>query len=110
VKNFNPSYVISVLFFFLGLGLSPLSFADFGEDETVRAALEAEFISVDTIGEIFYQERQRNQGCDILANVWLVGDLGSGETAYECDLCLLEADNGFFDFDRDTIFCARERH
>ncbi len=62
------------------------------------------------MGSIVYTDRPRHQGCDILANVMVEGNLGSGNTVYECDLCLLEDDNGFFDFDRDTIFCARERH
>ena len=86
------------------------SFADWGEDATVRAALEAEFESVESIGSIYYTDRVPHQGCDILANVLVEGNLGSGNTVYECDLCLLADGNGFFDFDRDTIFCARERH
>lgn len=101
---------ISLLFFIFSTIISTSSFAEQGEDATVRAALEAEFSRVDYIGEIFYNDLPDNQGCDIMANVLVTGDLYSGVSSYECDLCLLDGGNGFFDFDRDTIFCSRERH
>ncbi len=90
--------------------LSGSIFAEQGEDAATRAAIEAEFSRVDYIGEIIYRDMPAGQGCDIMANVLVTGDLHSGTSNYECDLCLLDAGNGFFDFDRDTIFCSRERH
>ncbi len=87
--------------------VSLLTFAEVGENATIRAAIEAEFNTVTALGSITYQDRAQGQGCDVLANVLVEGNLGSGHTLYECDLCLLDAGNGFFDFDRDTIFCSR---
>jgi len=87
--------------------VSLITFAEQGENAAVRAAIEAEFNTVHALGSITYQDRAQGQGCDILANVLVEGNLGSGDTLYECDLCLLDAGNGFFDFDRDTIFCSR---
>ena len=87
--------------------VSLLTFSEVGENATVRAAIEAEFNTVAALGSITYRDRAQGQGCDILANLLVEGNLGSGDTLYECDLCLLDAGNGFFDFDRDTIFCSR---
>ncbi len=87
--------------------VSSYTLAEHGEEATVRAAIEAEFTSVRALGSITYQDRTQGQGCDVLANVLVEGNLRSGHTLYECDLCLLDGGNGFFDFDRDTIFCSR---
>ena len=87
--------------------ISSSTLAEQGEMATVRAAIEAEFTSVRALGSVSYQDQAQGQGCDVMANVLVEGNLGSGHTLYECDLCLLDAGNGFFDFDRDTIFCSR---
>lgn len=83
-------------------------FAGSAEDQTVLDALDAEFRTVQSVGKITY--REGFPGCDLIAETFVVGNLGSGTTGYECELCILDAGNGFWDYDRDTIFCERERH
>lgn len=97
------------LFFSVIFFVSCLSaYASTGEDQTVLDALVAEFRSLNSVGKITY--REGFPGCDLIAETMVVGNLGSGVASYECQLCILDAGNGFWDYDRDTIFCERERH
>jgi hypothetical protein len=74
-------------------------------DLAVEKYLENEFKSIDSIGGfIFLGETPQ---CDEVVDTYVVGDMGSGQTAFNCNICVLN-DGGIATVDGQESFCDRE--
>lgn len=73
--------------------------------DTIENYLEDRFVSIYSIGSMYFMGAT-NQ-CDQKVSVFVVGDLGSGTTAFDCELCLVN-DSGFASVDSDFSECYRE--
>ncbi len=58
-----------------------------GSDPAVQSYLNSEFIQVDSVGELYYLGPKAS--CDEVVVAYVVGDMGSGQTAYSCNICLI---------------------
>lgn len=82
-------------------------FAQMGTDNAIENYLQSQFTPLLSYGMLW--EIDGPQGCDAMYSVPVTGNLGSGITKYECEVCLVN-DGGVYSADSTLSECYREGH
>jgi hypothetical protein len=88
----------------LGLILSSAVYAQ-GTADAIEAYLQTEFSSINSIGSFYFLGSSQN--CDEKVSVYVTGNMGSGTTAYDCEVCLYN-DGGYTMVDSEYSECYRQ--
>lgn len=76
-----------------------------GSDHAVEDHLESLFNDLGSISDLIYLGQ--SESCDEIVDAYVVGKMGSIETAYNCNICLIN-DDGVATVDSQESMCFRD--
>jgi hypothetical protein len=76
-----------------------------GTNQAVEAYLDSEFRYVSNVSELDYLGQ--TDSCDEVVDIFVIGNQASGETAYSCNICLIN-DGGIATVNSQESFCLRD--
>ena len=76
-----------------------------GTADAIEAYLQTEFSSINSIGSFYFLGSSQN--CEEKVSVYVTGNMGSGTTAYDCEVCLYD-DAGYTMVDSNYSECYRQ--
>jgi hypothetical protein len=76
-----------------------------GIDHAVEDHLENLFNDLSNISELIYLGQ--SESCDEVVDAYVIGKMGSIETAYNCNICLIN-DGGIATVDSQESVCSRD--